>query len=40
MVPQQIATFVDHRDVNSQLSYVAETFEAPGVTADHLYHGV
>eukprot|EP01050_Picozoa_sp_SAG11_P009596 SAG11_NODE_914_length_6565_cov_8.318126_2_plen_211_part_00 len=34
------ATFVDHRDVNSQLSYVGETFEAPGVTADHLYHGV
>ena len=38
--PQQIATFADHTDVNSQLAYVGETYECPGVTAEHLYRGL
>lgn len=35
----QIASFADHTDIGSQLHYICETYEAPGVTAAHLYAG-
>jgi hypothetical protein len=38
--PQQIAVYSDHRDINSQMHYICETYEAPGVTAGMLYAGI
>ena len=34
---QLVAAFANHRNVSSQMSYVAETFEAPAMTAEHVY---
>jgi hypothetical protein len=37
---QEIAVFADHAHIDSQLAYICETWEAPGVTAEHLYRGM
>ena len=38
--PTQIATYASHKSINSQMSYVAETYQANGDIAAALYDGL
>ena len=40
MQPTRIATYASHASIRSQMSYVAETFEAAGDIAGALYDGL
>ena len=40
MQPTQIATYASHRNIQAQMSYVAETYEASGDIAGALYKGL
>ena len=37
--PTLIARYAHHRSVDAQIAYVCETYEAPGVSASHVYGG-